>query len=173
MHELRGSLDNPCRKVHSESDGRGGNMLPTGRYEPAHDQEVTQCWLMMGGAVAIALWGLASAEPQIYHYLIPPAAILLALGRLKGLIPRSGDRDGEGLSDEYEASHHEPARGFEKVFWRAIIVMAIAVFLVFLLSGSVSWINFAASGGMILIAVARIKGWVRLGGGGIGGGGGV
>lgn len=149
-------------------------MLPTGRYEPAHDSELTHCWLMMGAAVAIALWGLASAEPQIYHYVIPPVAILLALGRLKGWIPRNGNwDDAEGPAGEYEASRHEPAQGLERVFWHVIIVMAIAVFLVFLFSGSVGWINFAASGGMILIAVARLKGWVRLGGGGIGGGGGV
>lgn len=149
-------------------------MLPTGRYEPARDSEATQCWLMMGGAVAIGLWGLASAEPQIYHYVIPPLGILLAVARLKGWIRPSGDwGDGEGLSDEHEARRHEPARGLERVFWLAVIVMGITVFLVFLFAGSIGFLNFAASGGMILIAVARLKGWVRLGGGGIGGGGGV
>lgn len=149
-------------------------MLPTGRYEPAHDNEATHCWLMMGAAVAIGLWGMASADPQIYHYVIPPVAILLAVGRFKGWIPRNGDWAGEDrVSGEYETTRHEPAQGFEKVFWHVVIVMAIAVFLVFLFSGSVGWINFVASGGMILVAVARLKGWVRLGGGGIGGGGGV
>lgn len=147
-------------------------MLPAGRYEPARGSEEIQCWLIFSVAAGIGLWGLASEDPQFYHYALPPLGIVIALSRLRGWIPSQKGKEGEtGTAAEYEASRHEPAEGFEKILCYGLIGMALVVLLVSLISGSTSWINLVASGVMILVGTARLKGWVRRGGGGGVGGG--
>lgn len=146
-------------------------MLPVGKYEPARGSEVIHCVLVLVAAVAVALWGLSSDDPQIYHYFFPPAGIGLALARFQGWVPGHDEWEREhGMTGEQESGRHEPARGFEKGLCYAIIFVAVMVFTVSVVAGSPSWVSFVAPAFMIFVAVARLKGWVRRGSGAGGGG---
>lgn len=124
---------------------------------------------MLAAAALIAVWGLMSKSPQFYHYVLPPLATIIALARLKGWVPGQQESWGDGRS--LEEIREQPAQGLERRLHQAIIGLAILLFLLSLFSGSLNWVSVVAPAGMILVATARLKGWVRLGSGGSGGGG--
>lgn len=66
---------------------------------------------------------------------------------------------------------YPPARGGEKVICYLVLGMAGISIVVSLFAGVSSWVQVVTPAGMVAVAVARLKGWVKLGSGGSGGGG--